>query len=567
MPTNNANRHLRKFIDNHFYDTDYRNAFTDDGYTRLKAYLGKAKLGQPKVFTAPFAKGDSMSKILQDWDNVLVSISERWPTLYEFEMDLAKKVGPLSVQLPLQDRLADIAHYYEDISLPQVPIDGAAIKAVISEFSSLRGLHLRSQEETWANMKKSTSAGAPTLGKRRVYLPDQIPCRTHTYEGRHPDVTLWYSKKFKNREYYDVPAIVGWRGQEGGPTEEDVKQRVIWMFPSGINLCELQVYQPLIEGAQKHNLVSPWVSMDAVDDRITKLFDTKRADDLVICTDFSKFDQHFNRVMREAAKSILQAILRTNVTSQGWLEEVFPAKYFIPLCWDYCEHENQKLGIKTSDITCFEGEHGMASGSGGTNADETLAHRALQYEVALKNGERLNVNSMCLGDDGILTYPGITVEEVVQAYSSHGQECNTDKQYASTQDCVFLRRWHHKDYRMNGKCVGVYSTCRALGKLRYLERFMDPEYWTREMVAMRQLSIIENCNWHPLFEEFVEFCMERDSYRLGLDIPGFLDNITELAKEATDHINDFLGYTKTLQGEGPSGISEWRVVKYLKSKA
>lgn len=565
MPTNNANKRLRQFVNSHFFNTDYSSSFTNDGYTRLKAYLGKSKLGQPKVFTAPFAKGDSMQKVLDDWDHVLVSISDRWPTLYDFEMDLAKKVGPLSVQLPLEERLPDIEHYYEDISLPQVPIDQSAIQAVISEFSSLRGLHIRSQKDTWLNMKKSTSAGSPTMGKRRIYLPDQIPCSLSTYAGRHPDVTTWYKHGFNNKLHYSAVAIVGWRGQEGGPTEEDVKQRVVWMFPASVNLCELQVYQPLIEGAQKHNLVSPWVSMDAVDERITKLFDTKAADDLVICTDFSKFDQHFNRVMRNAAQDILRAILFPCSASDDWFERVFPAKYYIPLCWDW--EEDTVRGIKIKDITCFEGEHGMASGSGGTNADETLAHRALQYEVATRNGQRLNVNSMCLGDDGILTYPGITIEDVVQAYSSHGQECNEDKQYASTQDCVFLRRWHHTNYRPNGKCVGVYSTCRALGKLRYLERFMDPEIWTREMVAMRQLSIIENCNWHPLFEEFVDFCMERDDYRLGLDIPGFLDNIVSLAKEATDHIEDFLGYTKTLQGEGPDGISEWRVVKYLKSKA
>lgn len=107
---------------------------------------------------------------------------------------------------------------------------------------------------------------------------------------------------------------------------------------------------------------------------------------------------------------------------------------------------------------------------------------------------------------------------------------------------------------------------RALGRLRYLERFMNPKYWNEKLVALRQLSIIENCKWHPLFHEFIEFCMKRDKYRLGLDIPGFLDNIESESKEAIDHMPDFLGYTKTLQGEDGSGISEWEVVKYLKSK-
>lgn len=328
------------------------------------------------------------------------------------------------------------------------------------------------------------------------------------------------------------------------------------MFPFSVNVNELQVYQPLIELAQRFNIVPSWVSMDMVDKEVTDLFDTKPSKDLVVCTDFSRFDQHFNQDLQNAAKSILQSILDNSKMSNNWLENVFPIKYCIPLIWEYTDW----------GITTYHGWHGMASGSGGTNVDETLAHRTLQREAAIQQGETLNPHSMCLGDDGILTYPGITVDGVIDAYQSHGQECNKDKQYASTQDCVYLRRWHHKDYRQRNVCVGVYSTCRALGRLRYLERFMDPEYWSPEMVALRQLSILENCKWHPLREKFAQFCMKRDKYRLGIDIPGFLDNITHIAIEATDHMPDFLGYTKTLQGEGPTGISEWWIVKYLNSQ-
>ena len=369
---------------------------------------------------------------------------------------------------------------------------------------------------------------------------------------------LWHSTPGPRSLGKCLMAVVGWRGQEGGPSEEDVKQRVVWMFPFVINVAELQVYQPLIEACQTANLVPAWVSMESVDERITALFDTKASDDLVVCTDFSRFDQHFNLDMQSASKSILSAVLTPSPESRNWLRNVFPVKYNIPLVVRYDDAKNS--------IVYARGPHGMGSGSGGTNADETLAHRALQYEAAIVHGKDLNPNSQCLGDDGILSYPGITVEDVVATYSSHGQECNPDKQYASTQDCVYLRRWHHKDYRKDGVCVGVYSTNRAIGRLRYLERYMDPEVWGPEAVALRQLSIIENCKWHPLREEFAEFCMKRDKYRLGIDIPGFLDNITEIALKYTDYMEDFLGYTKTLQGEGPEGISKWWIVSYLKSR-
>jgi hypothetical protein len=570
-----SEKQVARFVNSHFVDTNFSDYFTTDGYTKLKASLGRTAKGQPKVYTAPFARsGDTeipMEDVLSDWRQILVSVADKWPSLLEFEDDLAKKVGPLSVEKPVRERFADIAHYYLDILHPGAPIDQSAIKAVIAEFAGLRGLHPRSLRQTWLNMKKSTSAGSPTMGKRRDYGSDQVKSTLHLIDWRHgPDIGVKYAKPIEgpNHDNFWLCAVVGWRGQEGGPTPDDVKQRVIWMFPVAVNIHELSVYQPLIEAAQKLDLVPAWVSMESVDRHITNLFDTKGANDLVVCTDFSKFDQHFNANMQDAARAILTAILRDGKTSRYWLNEVFPVKYAIPLAWEIPDEP-----FEDGMVTLFRGFHGMASGSGGTNCDETLAHRALQYEAAIRRGQRLNPHSMCLGDDGILSYPGITVSDVAEVYESHGQECNISKQYASTQDCVYLRRWHHTNYREDGVCVGVYSTCRALGRLRYLERYMDPEFWNDKMVALRQISIIENCKYHPLFEEFVEFCMKRDKYRLGIDIPGFLDHIEDHAKEAIDHMPGFLGFVKTMQmrlnraNASDLGISNWRVVKYLKSKA
>nr|UDL14582.1 MAG: putative RNA-dependent RNA polymerase [Picobirnavirus sp.] len=549
----NYNRNVGRFINSQSIVQGTLDYFTSDGYQKVQTYFGNLLKGQPKVWTAPFAKGDSMDKILKDWMLVLVSIQDEYSSLWDFENDLAKKVGPLSVQLPWRERLEDVEHYWKDITLPSKPIHEEAINRVIQEFTKLSPLCLRTQKNTVLNMRKSTNSGSPYFTKRRNVVRDTIPAQVSINLGEKYNHQFFWQKL--PAFYGNFCAVPGWRGQEGGPTKEDVKQRVVWMFPFGINACELQVYQPLIEGAQKHNLVPAWVSMESVDREITQLFDTKSDDDLVVCTDFSKFDQHFNGDMQDCAKTILSAILSHNKDSQNWLNEIFPIKYYIPMLVDAGKTYTQ----------CLYGHHGMASGSGGTNVDETLTHRSLQYEAAIMNNAELNPHSMCLGDDGILSYPGITIDDVVDVYQSHGQECNTSKQYASTQDCVYLRRWHHKDYRINGICAGVYSTCRALGRLRYLERFMDPEYWSPELVALRQLSIIENCKNHPLFHEFIQFCMKRDKYRLGCDIPGFLDNITQLAEEAIDHMPDFLGYTKTLQGEGPSGIANWEVVKYLKS--
>lgn len=199
------------------------------------------------------------------------------------------------------------------------------------------------------------------------------------------------------------------------------------MMPFFVNLLELQVYQPAIEQAQRKRLIPAYVSMDYVDQEVTALFDSKGVDDVVICTDFSKFDQHFNPDMATAAKRILSEMLTTrDAATIDWLENVYPLKYTIPLI---CSQDLMYTGI-----------HGMGSGSGGTNFDECLAHKALQFEAAILAKQPLNPHSMAYGDDGILTYPGITVEHVIQTYSRHGQEMNADKQYVSKHDCVVLRR-------------------------------------------------------------------------------------------------------------------------------
>lgn len=509
----------------------------------LESYFDKVRRGNPVEYRTTFAKGSTVQEVLREWMPTLKRIERDWPTLMDFENDLANKVGPLSIQKPLAERMEDIDSYYDSILLESKPIPDSALAAVVSEWGSLRGLQPRSQRSVVDLMKKSTNSGNPYFVKRRAVTDKTIPCEVFIREPQviqRLPMTDWYSC-----------AVLGWRGQEGGPTDEDVKQRVVWMFPYAVNISELQVYQPGIEVAQRNNLVPAWVSMESVDAAITKLFDTKGKRDLIICTDFSKFDQHFNAEMQKAAKSILSRLLNTSPDSRRWLNEVFPVKYMIPLAYDYGK-------IRT-------GNHGMGSGSGGTNFDETLVHRALQYEAAQSAHQRLNPNSQCLGDDGILSYPGINVEDVTRVYSSHGQEMNIDKQYASEHDCTYLRRWHHEGYRMDGVCVGVYATTRALGRLCEQERFYDPEVWGPKMVALRQLSIIENCKYHPLREEFVQFCMKRDKFRLGLDIPGFLDDIDKIAQEAIDVMPDFLGYTKSMQRNATTGIGTWWVVNYLRS--
>lgn len=525
--------------------------------SRLRSMFGRIKAGQPNEYRTTFynskefpKRRKTLSQILDDWMPALDQLNNKWPGLVKFEKDLAKKVGPMSIMKPLKERMEDIDSYYDSILLESTPLSPASIEAVIKEWGSHRGLRLRGQQKTVELMKKSTSSGSPFWKKRRDVILETVPCdmlRTFR-DNKYPDIIQELSAGA-----WHACSVLGWRGQEGGPSADDVKQRVVFMFPFAVNVSELQLYQPLIEVAQRSNIVPAWVSMDAVDERITRLFDTKNPHDMIVCTDFTRFDQHFNSDLQHASRQIIEALMTSGSESSQWLDNIFPIKYEIPLAFEWGKMRY--------------GAHGMGSGSGGTNADETLAHRALQYEAALSHRKILNPNSMCLGDDGILTFPGITAKDVMESYVQHGLDMNLDKQEESLHECTFLRRWHHARYRVDGRCVGVYSTCRALGRLAEQERWYPEDIWGPEMVALRQLSILENVKYHPLREEFAEYCMKGDKYRLGIDLPGFLDNIVSAAKKAIDVMPDFLGYTKSMQmasNDVAGGIQNWWIVQYLR---
>lgn len=515
-------------------------SYSSKALKRLRSYFGHVEVGNDVDYRTPFYNGKPREEILQAWAKILEPKLQGMEGLLKFENDLRAKVGPLSIMKPLKERMDDIQAYYDLIHLDSEPLLPEAIDTLCKEWGKqIGGLRLRSQTHTWEKMKKSTSSGSPYFTKRRNCVEDTIPC----------DVSVDTMLQHLVEDTYSMCATLGWRGQEGGMSEDEVltKQRVIWMFPMAANVSELQCYQPLIEGCQRFNLVPAWNGNDYVDEAMTRLFDTKGKNDVVICTDFEKFDQHFNAHMQQCAAEVLGRLF-TPGDFDKWLADTFRIKYEIPLAYDFGR--------------TLTGSHGMASGSGGTNADETLSHRCLQLEAAITAGAELNRNSMCLGDDGVLTYPGADVDHVIETYTKHGQEMNESKQDVSKTEATYLRRWYSTEYRIDGVCRGVYSTFRALGKMSGQERFYDPDKWGPEMVELRYLSILNQCQWHPYREEFLDFCMKGDKYRLGIDLPGFFDNLEHI-RESSEIADDFMSYSS--QNDGKS-INDWWVVKALKAR-
>jgi hypothetical protein len=514
-------------------------------YSAVRAYVASSQRGKSEVILTPLGRSEDPQSILSAWKEIIQSkLAGSFNELLEYEIDQMGKAGPTSVMKPLKDRLADVDNYYDLILRDQPDIlPHEAIVSVLDEFAGIRGLRLRSMPKVVEQMKLNTNSGLPFFTRRNRVVKQSMRLALRYLEESNPDIGLDVTLL--------TPAVQGWRGQEGGPNPEDTKQRVVWMYPMHLNILEAMFYQPLIEAVQQRKLIPAWVSMDEVDKRMTQLFDTKNPDDLVVRTDFKKFDQHFGKSLQKTVWTIYDYLATKPAAAMyDWLRVVFPIKFNIPLLSD------------AANISI--GAHGMGSGSTGTNADECFAHRALQYSAALDAGSTLNPNSMVQGDDGVLSYPGITTEQVLDVYTRYGQEMRPEEQSGATDHVIYLSRLHHTKHRVNGIMVGIYPTMRALGRLIYQERYYDPAVWGPKAVTLRYLSILENAKWHPLFNDFVDFVMERDKYKLGVDIPGFLENIKAEAEKITDIMPDFLGYTKSQMG-GETGIENWRVVQYLKS--
>lgn len=495
----------------------------------LRSFLHRNVTGNDADYRPPFWKNMSRSEVAAAWKAHLdeSDIPSTYPTLYEVELKNMEKIGPMSVMHPLEDVIDGVESYF------RVPegrhYSEEALRRTIATFSKMKGIRIRSRENTVREMKLSTNSGAPYFKRKSLVVKDEL------------------NRVFVPEEQV---AIKGWRGQLGGPKPEDVKQRTVWMYPFLLNIEELRFYQPFIKAAQRTRTLAPYISNEAVEEEVTKLFDTKHPDDLVVVTDYTAFDEHINVPMQEFAAKVYSAL---SDGIEDWLNTVYPVKYNIPI-------------ILSEDIM-LSGPHGMGSGSGGTNADETVQNIGMQHEAAIDAKSHRNPHSMAIGDDAIVSYPGITVDQLVRVYEQFGQEMNPDKQFASTNETIFLQRYYNTKWRNpEGRMLGIYPTMRALGRLLAQERFYDPKKWGPKQVTLRAWSILENLNRHPLFEEFIQFVMKGDKYRLGIDIPGFIENVNVIAQRSIDELPDFLGFTATLRNEDQIvNIKDWRVYRYLSS--
>nr|ALL29321.1 RNA-dependent RNA polymerase [Human picobirnavirus] len=306
-----------------------------------------------------------------------------------------------------------------------------------------------------------------------------------------PDVIAQSIEEAENGRWKTYPAIALFRNYNR-------KTRLVWMFPMSANLVEGSFFQSLQSTLMKSGLaktfLSPWSGFEQVRKVMTSVYTQGL---FVAASDFSATDAHFQLDTSMQVFEVISQCFQPRYRSA--LEESIRYMHEIPLV--------------VSPTTMIVGEHGVSSGSNWTNFIETIFDLILAEYVKLEGGYQ---GLYAIGDDMSWyskTYDASFADMLADIGNSVGQEIKVDKTTNDPDKVKSLQRLFQKGYaRPDGELRAVYSTIRALKSLVYPERFHKPKVWSKDMEAIRDFMILENCVDHPLFEEFCRFVSAGDPH-------------------------------------------------------
>jgi hypothetical protein len=241
-----------------------------------------------------------------------------------------------------------------------------------------------------------------------------------------------------------------------------------------------------------------WIDLPAIDEDMQLMLRiAEDAGRTVVSGDISGFDASIPPKLIERMGAVLG----------GWL---FNAEY---LGRGLCYSLAYKVKLITPDKIWEEQPSSMKSGSGLTNlVDSLILHTILVY------GEKIGlyklVNFAVQGDDFVVDGEGVTPETISKVFSHFGMSAHPDKQLYERRALSYLQRVHYLGY-----IGGISSVYRTLGSALSYERLRyRAGEWNGYTDVVRAISQLENCVFHPAFEDLVEFFRKADKFHLGADI-------------------------------------------------
>lgn len=482
---------------------------------RLSNYLRSIVKGSDSVYISPIGDTYTPEKLLLEWDEIFYSNRHKVnDVLFDLEMSNRSKFGPRSIAKSWDKRKEGLLDYFK--------VKSSDIKIPTELFPTRGILRPVGFDKAISTLKNNTNSGLPYF------------LRKGSVKGK---ILSMSRDEFlaKVRERY--PCILFTRTQEGDKTRD------VWGYPIFVTIYEMQYYLPVLSHQKKLSWRSALISPSEVDRKITEMLFRCKSDPSLrlVSIDFSAFDRSVSPELIASAFTYIKALFQTEFSSD--LDEI-------------CELFST-IGIVTPD-GIFSGRHGVPSGSTFTNEVDSI----VQYLVAMSSGFVIDDAFSIQGDDGSYLIHSDHLENFLSNFASAGLLVN-DKTYISNLYSIYLQCLYHIDYiGSNGIVGGIYPTYRALNRIIYQERFvnfLDQEVEGRDYYSIRTISILENCKFHPLFEELVKFVLSRDKYALEFS-EASLKKYINIVKDGAGTG----GLLNNQYGDDLSGIHNFEVMKLLR---
>lgn len=522
--------------------------------TQAAAGFQMLREGKQPTSRTPLYKDSSEEEVFDNWLTILSRYEENdvLKPLITYDKSRMSKVGPQGGYPPFSERTSDFTDYYTIPEQDDFEIDYELCAEISKEvFGGARDKRPLSPQNVadrdQYDDKLQTNSGAPDYGKRKdpMILAKAVA-----------DAVSGQWKKYC--------MILGSRSQRG-------KARFIFMAPFSLNLVEKTYLYPLMEIIRQNDnpFFSAWEGFSEVELGFDRQEFFKGA--FFIQQDYTAMDKSLNQTTIKIFLAIVRPVFQTKY--QDDFSELVYHIFNIP--------------IMVSLGKLYVGVHGMPSGSGFTNFFESIISYYV-WKLNDKVGGLTIPKAQGLGDDlafsvqapgdlreynksdmydlwlktAMENAPGV----ISDISSSIGLNVQPEKQLIDRYTTIYLQRFF--DVRIpnpkNDLVLGMYPSILALNTAMNPERFHDPRKWSSKMEILRWIMILENCKNLPYFEDLVQFFIEGDKFKLGLEDPEFFELLPSIYEDS----KLIKGFLPTYNQEGiDRGIDEFETVKYLKKLA
>jgi hypothetical protein len=451
---------------------------TPEAIIKVSLGLDRIVKGDDTVLVSPIGKRVGTSEVLKGWDIIFYSNKERLNgTILQIEEDNRSKYGPRSIAVPWVDRSSGVDSYFSPEVSKLVPTHEPNLSPRLRPISLQKGIKL---------LKNSTNSGLPFV-TRKGDIKDQL--------------TTDFQRLLDRKD----PCLLFTR------TQEQLKTRNVWGYPVADTLNEMLFYYPVLEYQRNLSWRAALSDPAKVDLSVSNMIKSCiLRNKYIVSIDFSLYDASVkSRLQRKAFEYI-----------SGLFQEQYKSSI------SHIADRFNTIGLITP-VGIRNGSHGVPSGSTFTNEVDSIA----QYLCA-KDFGLADIDIQIQGDDGL--YVVDDPEVFTKHLSSFGLNVNESKSMVSKEECTFLQNYYHLQYtRNNGLIGGIYSTYRALNRIVHPERFIkigESEVTGQDYFSIRTISILENCKYHPLFEELVKYIYKLDNFNLAFSEAGLRDYVRETSE-------------------------------------